>query len=92
MVTVLKYMSTTFVFQGRGSPGFIYNYFAMTLFISNIVLNEADEKHILETMATIWGSSDTTEFCQDNTLVIANTLFQHKRRLYTWTLSIEKSD
>ena len=27
-----------------------------------------------------------TEFCQDNTLVIANTLFQqHKRRLYTWT-------
>ena len=26
------------------------------------------------------------EFCQDNTLVIANTLFQqHKRRLYSWT-------
>ena len=26
-----------------------------------------------------------TEFCQGNTLVIANTLFQqHKRRLYTW--------
>ena len=26
------------------------------------------------------------EFCQVNTLVIANTLFQqHKRRLYTWT-------
>ena len=25
------------------------------------------------------------EFCQDNGLVIANTLFQqHKRRLYTW--------
>ena len=25
------------------------------------------------------------EFCQDNTLVIANILFQqHKRRLYTW--------
>ena len=25
-------------------------------------------------------------FCQKNTLVIANTLFQqHKRRLYTWT-------
>ena len=24
--------------------------------------------------------------CQENTLVIANTLFQqHKRRLYTWT-------
>ena len=26
------------------------------------------------------------EFCQEDTLVIANTLFQqHKRRLYTWT-------
>ena len=26
------------------------------------------------------------EFCQENTLLIANTLFQqHKRRLYTWT-------
>ena len=29
-----------------------------------------------------------TGFCQENTLVIANTLFQqHKRRLYTWTSS-----
>ena len=28
-----------------------------------------------------------TEFCQEDALVIANTLFQqHKRRLYTWTL------
>ena len=27
------------------------------------------------------------EFCQENTLVIANTLFQqHERRLYTWTV------
>ena len=27
-----------------------------------------------------------TEYCQENALVIANTLFQqHKRRLYTWT-------
>ena len=26
------------------------------------------------------------DLCQENTLVIANTLFQqHKRRLYTWT-------
>ena len=26
------------------------------------------------------------DFCQKNTVVIANTLFQqHKRRLYTWT-------
>ena len=28
------------------------------------------------------------EFCQENALVIANPLFQqHKRKLYTWTLS-----
>ena len=28
------------------------------------------------------------EFCQENALVISNTLFQqHKRRLYTWTSS-----
>ena len=27
-----------------------------------------------------------TEFCKENALFIANTLFQqHKRRLYTWT-------
>ena len=27
-----------------------------------------------------------TEFCQENTLIIASTLFQqHERRLYTWT-------
>ena len=27
-----------------------------------------------------------TEFCQENVLVTANTLFQqHKTRLYTWT-------
>ena len=25
------------------------------------------------------------EFCQENALVIANTLIQNKRRLYTWT-------
>ena len=31
----------------------------------------------------VWQS--LTEFCQENALVIANTLFQqHKRRLYTW--------
>ena len=28
------------------------------------------------------------EFCQENAVVIANTIFQqHKRRLYTWTSS-----
>ena len=37
-----------------------------------VVQNEADQR--------------LTEFCQENTLAIANTLFQqHKRRLYTWT-------
>ena len=31
------------------------------------------------------GGQRLTEFCQENTLVIANTLFQHhKRRLYIW--------
>ena len=36
----------------------------------------------------IWNEAGQklTEFCQDNALVIANTLFQqHKRKLYTWT-------
>ena len=36
----------------------------------------------------IWNEAGQSlrEFCQENTLVIANTLFQqHKRRLYTWT-------
>ena len=32
------------------------------------------------------GHQRLTEFCQENALVTANTLFQqHKRRLYTWT-------
>ena len=32
------------------------------------------------------GGQRLTEFCQENALVIANTLFQqHKRQLYTWT-------
>ena len=36
----------------------------------------------------IWNEAGQrlTEFCQENALVRANTLFQqHKRRLYTWT-------
>ena len=36
--------------------------------------------------STKWSRAKTTEICQENTLVIENTLFQkHKRRLYTWT-------
>ena len=36
----------------------------------------------------IWSEAEQRliEFCQENALVIANTLFQqHKRRLYSWT-------
>ena len=37
--------------------------------------------------STEWSRQKLVEFCQENELVIANTLFQqHKRRLYTWTL------
>ena len=33
------------------------------------------------------GGQRLTEFCQENALVVANTLFQqHKRRFYTWTV------
>ena len=44
--------------------------------------------------STKWSMSRLTEFCQENALVIPNTLFQqHKRRLYTWTRwSTLKSD
>ena len=36
--------------------------------------------------STEWSRARLTEFCQENTLVIENTLFQqNKRRLYTWT-------
>ena len=31
------------------------------------------------------GGQRLTEFCQENTLVIPNSIFQHKRRLYTRT-------
>ena len=35
---------------------------------------------------TEWTGQSLIEFCQENALVIANTLCQqHKRRLYTWT-------
>ena len=36
--------------------------------------------------STEWNRARLIELCQENVLVIANTLFQqHKRRLYTWT-------
>ena len=41
---------------------------------------------LLKEVASIFITSTIVWFCQENTLVIANTLFQqHKRRLYTWT-------
>ena len=36
--------------------------------------------------STEWSRARLIEFCQENTLVIANTFFQqHKRRRYMWT-------
>ena len=35
--------------------------------------------------STEWRGQRLTEFCQENALVIVNTLFQQLRRLYTWT-------
>ena len=40
----------------------------------------------------VWNEAgqSLTGFCQENALIIANTLFQqHKRRLYTWKVNIE---
>ena len=35
---------------------------------------------------TEWSRSKVNRFCQENALVITNTLFQqHRRRIYTWT-------
>ena len=37
-------------------------------------------------MIAVHSGQRLIEFCQENALVITNTLFQqHKRRLYTWT-------
>ena len=49
--------------------------------------------HIVGRCFTVWATREVNEagqrlveFCQENSLVIANILFQqHKRRLYTWT-------
>ena len=36
--------------------------------------------------STKWAGQRLTDFCQENALIIENTLFQqHKRQLYTWT-------
>ena len=37
-------------------------------------------------LSTKWSRTKANRICQENALLIANTLFQqHKRRLYTWT-------
>ena len=47
--------------------------------------NEGMEPKKNNTQLWMWGKR-LIEFCQENALVIGNTLFQqHKRRLYTWT-------
>ena len=39
----------------------------------------------ISSWSTEWSRAKANRFCQENTLVIANTLFQqHKRRLHTW--------
>ena len=44
------------------------------------------EEQAIWPWSTKWSRAKVTEFCQENALVTANTLFQqHKRRLYTWT-------
>ena len=53
----------------------------------NVLLQFLKKKQKLPVVLKTMGNSvHLTEFCQENALVIANTLFQqHKRRLYTWT-------
>ena len=43
----------------------------------------------------VWNEAEQRliEFCQEDALVIANTLFQqHKRRLYTWTSQMSNTE
>ena len=57
------------------------------LLFSSISLHWLLRKAFLSLLAILWNSAfkQLTEFCQENALVIANTLFQqHKRILYAW--------
>ena len=57
-----------------GSLSILWHFLSLGLEFGLGVQNEAGQELI--------------EFCQENALVIANTLLQqHKRRLYTWTSS-----
>ena len=61
--------------------GYSYSFLLHINFISHTLINFSNV-HV----ESVWESGKETEFCQENTLIIANTLFQqHKRRLYTWT-------
>ena len=54
-----------------GSLSILWHFLSLGLEFGLGVQNEAGQR--------------LTEFCQENALVMANTLFQqHKRRLYTW--------
>ncbi|KAB0340894.1 hypothetical protein FD755_024636, partial [Muntiacus reevesi] len=47
---------------------------------------EAEVERFYEDLQDLLELTPKKDFCQENTLVIANTLFQqHKRRFYTWT-------
>ena len=85
--TLLAFALLHFVLQGQiclllqvsldflllhSSPLWWKGHLFWVLVLKGLVRNEAGQRLI--------------EFCQENALVIANTLFQqHKRRLYTWT-------
>ena len=55
---------------------------------SIITLISKPDQHTTNKQTNKIGQYPRQKFYQENTLVIANTLFQqHKRRLYTWTSS-----
>ena len=53
--------------------------------VNNVLISDIQQNHsVLHIHVSIL--KKLIEFCQENALVITNTLFQqHKRRLYTWT-------
>ena len=67
----------------------IKNNFVMYLLCSILKVGSQETLGVTDKFGLgIWNEAGQRliEFCQENTLVIANTLFQqHKRRLYTWT-------
>ena len=59
----------------------VYRHDVRAFKMARVVKNSPANKRNIKTCY----ARDVTKFCQENTLVIANTLFQqHKRRLYIW--------